>query len=219
LTVITGALGIGVGFGLQSVVNNFVCGLLLLFERPIRVGDTVEVAGVIGVVRRIGVRSCTVLTFQGAEVIVPNSNLISNHVTNWTLTSPRRRVDIPVGVAYGTDPERVLALLLEVTSSFPDILHYPKPEAFFLGFGDSALNFEVRFWALQDLWFQLKSDVSVAVARALGDAQIEIPFPQRDLHLRSIDQASRGALDVVPFGTKPLAHEEARQVVGGVKGK
>jgi len=187
-TVLTGALGVGLGFGLQNIVNNFVSGLILLFERPIHVGDTVEVSGLVGSVRRIGSRSSTILTFQGAEVIVPNSNLISNQVINWTLSSQWRRVDVPVGVAYGTDPERMIKLLVGVAESHPGILLERPPMAFFLGFGESALKFELRFWCdRQDTWFQLQSDVTVAVAKALREAGIEIPFPQRDLHIRSID--------------------------------
>jgi potassium efflux system protein len=186
-TVLTGALGVGLGFGLQNIVNNFVSGLILIFERPIHAGDTVEVGGLVGMVRRIGARSSTILTFQGAEVIVPNSNLIANQVINWTLSSQWRRVDVPVGVAYGTDPERVIKLLIEVAGSHPGVLLVRPPMAFFLGFGESALKFELRFWsAQQDTWFQLQSDVTVAVAKALREADIEIPFPQRDLHVRSI---------------------------------
>jgi len=187
-TVLTGALGVGLGFGLQNIVNNFVSGLILLFERPIHVGDTVDVGGLVGMVRRIGARSCTILTFQGAEVIVPNSNLISNQVINWTLSSQWRRVDVSVGVAYGTDPERVIKLLVGVAESHPGVLLERPPMAFFLGFGESALKFELRFWSdRQDVWFQLQSDVTVAVAKALREAGMEIPFPQRDLHVRSID--------------------------------
>lgn len=187
-TVITGALGVGLGFGLQNIVNNFVSGLILLFERPISINDTVEVVGVVGTVRRIGTRSSTIATFQGAEVIVPNSTLLSNQVINWTLSTPGRRVEIPVGVGYGTDPERVLKLLIDAAESHPGVMREPRgPVAFFLGFGDSALNFELRFWAAQrETWFQVKSEVTIAVARALQQADIEIPFPQQDLHVRSI---------------------------------
>lgn len=197
-TVVTGAVGVGVGFGLQNIVNNFASGLILLFERPIRVGDIVEVGGLAGTIKRIGARSSTVETFQEAEVIVPNSTLVSNQVINWTLSSSRRRAEIPVGVAYGTDPEQVLKLLVEVAESNPGVLRYPKPSAFFLGFGDSALNFELRFWAGQETWFQLKSDVTTSLARALRDAAIEIPFPQRDLHVRSIDGSVKEALAALP---------------------
>ena len=188
LTVLTGALGVGLGFGLQNIVSNFVSGLILLFERPIHVGDTVDVGGLVGMVRRIGARSSTVVTFEGAEVIVPNSNLISNQVINWTLSSEWRRVDVPIGVAYGTDPERVIKLLVEVAQSHPGVLLARPPMAFFLGFGESALKFELRFWSdQQGTWFQLQSDVTIAVAKAIKEAGIAIPFPQRDLHVRSID--------------------------------
>ncbi len=187
-TVITGAVGVGVGFGLQDIVKNFASGLILLFERPIRVDDVIELTGMVGTVRRIGARSSTLVTAQGAEVIVPNSNLVSTQVINWTLSSQRRRIEILVGVAYGTDPERVLRLLVAEAVAHQSVMTDPAPEAFFMGFGDNALNFELRFWSeRQDIWFQLKSDVTVAVARALTEAGIEIPFPQRDLHLRSID--------------------------------
>jgi small-conductance mechanosensitive channel len=139
-TLVTGALGVGVGFGLQNIVNNFASGLILLFERPIRVGDTVEMKWLVGIVKRIGARSSTIQTGEDAEVIVPNSNLISNEVINWTLSSVRRRVNISVGVAYGAEPERVLSLLIEVPAAHSGVTRNPKPEAYFVGFGDSALN-------------------------------------------------------------------------------
>lgn len=194
-TVLTGALGVGLGFGLQNIVNNFVSGLILLFERPIHVGDTVDVGGLVGTVRRIGARSSTVVTFQGAEVIVPNSNLLSNQVINWTLSSQWRRVDVPIRVAYGNDPEAVIKLLVGVAESHPGVLMQRPPAAFFMGFGESSLNFELRFWSgWQDTWFQLQSDVTVAVAKALREAGMEIPFPQRDLHIRSVDRSAAEAL-------------------------
>jgi potassium-dependent mechanosensitive channel len=194
-TVITGALGVGVGFGLQNIVNNFASGLILLFERPIRVEDTVELNGLVGTVKRIGGRSSTILTFQGAEVIVPNSNLLSNQVINWTLSSPWRRVDIPVGVAYGSDPKEIIKLLVSVAEKNTGVMREPAAMAFFLGFGESALNFELRFWsARQDTWFQLKSDVAIAIAHALQENGIEIPFPQRDLHVRSADPQLKDTL-------------------------
>ena len=184
-TVLTGALGVGLGFGLQNIVNNFVSGLILLVERPIHIGDTIDIGGMSGTVRRMGTRSSTVLTPQGAEVIVPNSNLISNQVVNWTLSSPWRRVDVPIGVSFGTDPERVIKLLVRVAASQPGVLLEPPPTGFFLGFGESALQFALHFWsARQDTWLQLQSDVTIAVARALREADIGVPFPQRDLHVR-----------------------------------
>lgn len=190
-TLVTGALGVGVGFGLQNIVNNFASGLIVLFERPIRVSDTVEVAGIVGIVRRIGARSSTVLTAQGAEVIFPNSNLVSNQVINWTLSSPRRRVEIVVGVSYSADLDLVLTLLTNVATANTRVLTYPPPEAAFLGFGESALRFQLAFWAAQSAWFELQSEVGLAVFRSLRQAGIEIPLPQRDLHVRSFDSSVR----------------------------
>lgn len=198
-TVITGAIGLGVGFGLQNIVSNFASGLIILFERPFRVGDIVEVAGVAGTVRRIGARSTTVLTSQYAEAIVPNSNLLANEVINWTLTSARRRVEVPVGVAYGTDPQLALRLLVEVAEANPRILKDPRPEAFFLGFGDSALNLELRFWAAQSIWFELKSEIGLGIFQALHEAGIEIPFPQREVHVHSIGAEIKDKQEALPM--------------------
>jgi potassium-dependent mechanosensitive channel len=137
---------------------------------------------------------------------VPNSNLIANQVVNWTLSSPWRRVDIPVGVAYGTDPEEIIKLLVNVATSHSGVMRSPEPTAFFLGFGDSALNFELRFWAArQEIWFQLKSDVSISVDRALREAGVEIPFPQRDLHVRSVDASVKENLPSPLVPPKPTA--------------
>lgn len=217
-TVITGALGVGVGFGLQNIVNNFASGLILLFERPIRVDDTVEVNGLVGSVKRIGARSSTIQTFQGAEVIVPNSNLLSNHVINWTLSSPWRRVDIQVGVAYGSDLQQVLKLLVSVAEQNSKVMREPAPMAFFLGFGDSALNFELRFWsARQDTWFELKSDVAIGVSTALREAGIEIPFPQRDLHLRTVDSVPQ-EMDAAADELKRRLEGKSK-VIPGVSGR
>jgi small-conductance mechanosensitive channel len=194
-SILAGALGVGVGFGLQNVVSNFVSGLILLFERPIQTGDVVEVGPLLGVVRRIGIRASTVRTLDGAEVIVPNANLISDQVVNWTLSDRQRRIEVSVGVKYGTDPELVQALLLEVATANDKILTSPAPDALFQGFGDSSLNFKLRAWTADyERWVQVSSDLNVAVNRALKEAAIEIPFPQRDLHVRSISEGAAGAL-------------------------
>ena len=188
LTLIIGALGVGIGFGLQNVVNNFVSGLILLFERPVQIGDAVEVGAVFGEVKRIGIRSSTVRNFQGAEVIVPNADLISSQVTNWTLSDRRRRVEIKVGVAYGTDPQAVREVLLEIARRQPGLLSEPAPQALFRRFDDSALAFELRVWIADfDKFLSIENELNCAVAAVLKEAGIEIPFPQRDLHLRSVD--------------------------------
>ncbi|HUM11971.1 MAG TPA: mechanosensitive ion channel domain-containing protein [Myxococcaceae bacterium] len=188
-TVIVGTLGVGIGFGLQNVVNNFVSGLILLYERPVQVGDVIEVGKVVGTVRRIGIRSSTVATAQGAEVVVPNASLISNELINWTLSDRRRRTDIDLGVAYGTPPERVRELLLQVASQHPEVLKVPEPVALFTGFGDSALNFQLQVWTAADTWVRVASELRTAIDRVLGEAGIAIPFPQRDLHLVSVETA------------------------------
>ena len=190
-TLFTGALGVGLGFGLQNVVNNFVSGLILLFERPIRVGDLLDVKGIAGEVTKIGFRSSTLHCFDGSDLIIPNADLISQQVVNWTLTGTRRQILLSVHVAHGNDPTRVRDLLRETVSAHPEVLESPKPMALFLGFGDSALNFEVRFWAPRpQVVLPLKSDVALSIAAALNEAGIKVPIPQRDLYIKSTDQAT-----------------------------
>jgi potassium efflux system protein len=187
VTLLLSALGVGIGFGLQNVVNNFVSGVMLLFERPIRVGDRVELEGLLGDVTSIGIRASKVRTFDGADVIVPNADFISARVTNWTLADRKRRLIMPVGVAYGTNPRRVIEILERVAKSHPEILPHPEPVAVFRGFGDSSLDFEIRAWTESDRgWIAVQSDLAVATNDAFAEAGIEIPFPQRDLHLKSV---------------------------------
>jgi small-conductance mechanosensitive channel len=138
-----------------------------------------------GVVRRIGIRASTVRTFSGAEVIVPNGDLLSGQVTNWTLSDVNRRLDIDIGVAYGTDPRRVIELLKGVAEGNDRVLKDPEPAVIFMGFGDSALNFQLRAWTDSETWFLLKSDLTVLVHDAIVEAGIVIPFPQRDLHIKT----------------------------------
>jgi small-conductance mechanosensitive channel len=190
-----GAFGVGIGFGLQNVVNNFVSGLILLYERPIQVGDVLQVGALQGRVRRIGIRSSTLSTFDGAEVIVPNANLIATDVVNWTLSDRIRRVDIAVGASYGSDPREVLAVLDRVARAHAEVLASPEPTALFVGFGESALAFELRFWTPEyDAWIRVGSEVRTAIFAAFKDAGIEIPFPQRDLHVKSVAMAAGRAL-------------------------
>jgi small-conductance mechanosensitive channel len=180
VTLLAGALGVGIGFGLQGVVNNFVSGLILLIERPINLGDVVQMGDLRGVVRRIGVRSSTVRTFQGAEVIVPNAELISREVTNWTLSDRKRRLEIDVGIAYGTEPEQVVRLLEAAAKEVADVVANPAPWAWFTGFGDSSLNFRLQAWIEDyDRGHANESELRMAIVRKFKEANIEIPFPQR----------------------------------------
>lgn len=186
--IVAGALGIGVGFGLQNVVNNFASGLILLFERPVRVGDTVVVGDEWGTIKKIGLRSTVMLTFDQSEMIVPNADLVSEKVINWTLSNPTARIILPVGVAYGSPVGRVLEILRDSAFAHDAVVRQPLPEALFVGFGDSALDFELRIWVADIRQrLQVRSALLTEIERRLGEAGIEIPFPQRDLHVRSVD--------------------------------
>jgi len=177
------------------VVNNFVSGLILLYERPIRVGDVIDVGTATGTVTHIGIRSSTIKTFLGAEVVLPNSSLVSNQLTNWTLSDVARRVDIDVGVAYGSDPEKVQEILLLAARKNVDVLSTPPPAALFTGLGDSALNFQLRFWtAYYDRFMGISSALRTSIVAELDAAGIAIPFPQRDLHVVSVDEPAARAL-------------------------
>ncbi len=188
-TILAGAFGVGLGFGLQNIVNNFVSGLILLFERPVKVGDVVQLGEHQGNLKRIGLRASVVRTLQGSEVIVPNGQLISEKVINWTFSDQQRRLEINVGVAYGNDPAEVIKILTNAVSSHPDILKDPAPGCLFLGFGDNSLDFQARAWTSKtSQWVVVQSDLAVAMEAALRAAGIEIPFPQRDLNVKIIDK-------------------------------
>jgi small-conductance mechanosensitive channel len=195
ITILLGAFGVGIGFGLQSVVNNFVSGLILLFERPIKVGDNVELSGLEGTVQRIGIRASVVRTGDGADVIVPNARLTTDQVVNWTLVDRLRRVHLKVGVGYGSDPHRVVELLRGVVEKHPGVCAYPKPQILFAGFGESSLDFELRVWMDDpDVVPNTRSEVALAIHDALVGAGIDIPFPQRVLHVGSVAPAAAAAL-------------------------
>ncbi|HVO83664.1 MAG TPA: mechanosensitive ion channel domain-containing protein, partial [Syntrophobacteria bacterium] len=184
VTVLLGALGVGIGFGLQDVVNNFVCGMILLFERPIHVGDMIEIGNLLGEVRRIGIRASTVRTRQGAEIVVPNSQFITANVTNWTLSDQLRRIELPVGVNYGAQPKKVIEVLEAVARANPQVLRDPPPRALFVGFGDSSINFELRAWTDQFMgWSKIRSELAVAVYDAVQEAGMSFPFPQREVRV------------------------------------
>ena len=187
LTIIISALGVGIGFGLQSVVNNFISGIILLFERPVRVGDIVEMNGRMALIKRIGLRSTTVTTFDESDVIMPNAGIINNEVINWTLSSRSIRVIIPVGVAYGSDVDLVMKTLKECATENSKVAKSPEPQVLFLRFGESSLDFELRFWILNiDEKLITTSTIHEEIDQRFRKAKIEISFPQRDLHLRSI---------------------------------
>jgi potassium-dependent mechanosensitive channel len=188
LTILISALGVGIGFGLQSIVNNFVSGLILLFERPVRVGDYIELNGNWCEIQRIGLRATTVQTFDQADVVIPNADLISNQVTNWTLRNRTVRVIIPVGVAYGSDIPLVIKTL-EASAVHPMVAANPAPQVLFLRFGESSLDFELRVWVTDvDQMLTTRSDLHQEIDRRFREEGIEIAFPQRDVHFRSMER-------------------------------
>ncbi len=207
LTIVFGALGVGIGFGLQGVVNNFVSGLILMFERPIQPGDVVDISGTSGQVRDIGMRATRIKTFEGADVIVPNGTLLSDKLTNWTLLDRSRRIEVSIGLAYGTEPNRAIDVLEAVARDTPGVVAEPAPTVLFMGFGASTLDFSVRAWTHDfDHWINIRSDMMARMVDALRQAGIEIAFPQRDLHLRSVSDEAGAALDAVLSGArKPQA--------------
>ncbi|MBN2644046.1 MAG: mechanosensitive ion channel [Desulfuromonadaceae bacterium] len=186
--VIAGALSIGIGFGLQNVVNNFISGLILLFERPIKKGDVIILDGEWAVVQKIGLRSTVVETYNKSEMIVPNGDLIAQKVTNLTHSNSEARLVIAVGTAYGSNMEQVLSILQQEAQRHPLVLADPAPSAIFTGFGNSSLDFELRVWLDNPEYvLKVRSEVSIAIYNRFAVEKIEIPFPQNDLHVRSVD--------------------------------
>jgi len=187
VTILAGALGVGVGFGLQNITNNLVSGFILLIERPIKVGDRIEVGPVTGDVVDISLRATTVVTNDNIAIIVPNSEFVSSRVTNWSYTDRNVRFNFPVGVSYRSDPELVRRLLLQVADEHSGVLKDPKPDALLLEFGDSALNFVLRVWTQQYATTPgiLRSELNFMIIKTFKEQGIEIPYPQRDLHIRS----------------------------------
>jgi small-conductance mechanosensitive channel len=187
LTVFAGAVGVGVGFGLQNIASNFISGLVILAERPITIGDRVEVAGVIGQVQQIRARSTVILTNDNIAMIVPNTKFIDSPVTNWTYGDQRVRFRIPIGVAYGSDVKKVSAALIAAGQSHAHVLTEPGPSVFLKEFGESSINFELVVWSseMSHRPSRFKSDLNFAIEEKLREAGIEIPNPQRDLHIRS----------------------------------
>lgn len=186
LNILAGTVGIGVGFGLQNIANNFISGLIILFERPIKAGDRIEVGEVEGEVVSIGARATTVVTNDNIAIIVPNSSFIAENVVNWSYTDPKVRFKVAVSVAYGSNPRLVEKLLLEVASRNPDVLKDPAPVVRFLEFGDNGLLFELRAWNTSHIHRKRKliSDLNHEIHEAFSANGIVFPFPQRDVHLR-----------------------------------
>lgn len=187
LGILFGALGIGIGFGLQNITSNFISGIIILFERPIKVGDRIEVGGTHGMVSRISPRATTIITNDNVSIIVPNSEFISGRVINWSHHDRKIRFRIPISVAYGSDVEKVVRLLTEVAEEDPDVLKKPKPHVRLVNFGDNGIEFHIMVWTTSLIHRRgmLYSNINFALHRKLTQNGVEIPFPQRDLHLKS----------------------------------
>src|SRR6184192_431223 len=186
LAVFAGAVGVGVGFGLQNIASNFISGLVILAERPITIGDRVEVAGITGQVQQIRARSTVIRTNDNIMMIVPNTKFIDSPVTNWTYGDRRVRFRIPVGVAYGSDVPTVRDALLAVANENPHTLKDPAPSVFLEQFGDNSIDFKLMVWSseMSDRPSRYRSEVNFAIAEKFRELGIEFPFPQRDLHIR-----------------------------------
>lgn len=186
LIVIFGFMSVGIGFGLQNVTSNFISGLILLFERPISVGDRVVVGDTEGDVEEIRIRATVIKTTKNVSIIVPNSEFVSANVINWTHSDSKIRLDVNIGVSYDSDLDLVLRALEEVAEESPDVLNSPKPEALLLEFGDSSWDMQLRVWIenAKDHW-QTRSNINCTIVRKFRKHNIEIPFPQQDLHVRS----------------------------------
>ena len=187
LTVAFGALGIGLGFGLQNIFNNFISGLILLFERPIQVGDWIEINGIWGSVEKINVRSTVVKSVDNAALIVPNSEFISGRLTNWSFKDPKIRRSITIGVAYGSDIHKVKDILLDIANNHHHVYRTPAPDVVFSDFGDSALIFNLRIWVHVDFSISTRTDIRFEIDRRFKEEKIMIPFPQRDVHIFNVD--------------------------------
>lgn len=197
LTIILSALGVGLGLGLQGIVNDFISGLILLFEQPVRVGDTVELDGHLCEIREIGLRSVNVLSVEQANIIVPNSDLIRNHIMNWTLGSHKVRISVRVGVAYGSDVSMVMSTLIESAKVHEQVLSKPVPEVIFSDFGESTLDFELRVWTMEaNSRLRIASELRLEINKRFQEASIEIAFPQRDIHIRSMEGAQLQNLEL-----------------------
>ena len=186
LAIIASVLGVGIGFGLQNIANNFISGIIIVFERPIQLGDFIQVGNLVGIVEKIGLRSTHITTLDKVSLIVPNSRFLENEVLNWSHGNPISRMKIPIGVAYGSNIKLVRKAILEVAKSHPEVLLHPSPQLWFQEFGNSSLNFDLLIWTREPRkQYKLKSDLNYRIEASLRRYKIEIPFPQRDLHIKS----------------------------------
>ncbi|MDN3668524.1 mechanosensitive ion channel [Echinicola jeungdonensis] len=185
VAIVVGALSVGIGFGLQTIVNNLVSGVILAFERPIQIGDAIEVGGRSGMVKEVGIRSSRIQAYDGSEVIIPNGDLLSQHLINWTLSDKKKRIELIIGVAYSSDTKKVVEVFKKVLNR-ENILKSPEPEVYLQNFADSAIEFRLLFWVSDfDTWIEIRGEVMGEIQKAFEEEGIQIPFPQRDLYIKT----------------------------------
>lgn len=197
LTIVLGALSVGIGFGLQTIINNLVSGIILAFERPIQIGDEIEVGNMSGTVKEVGIRASKIQAYDGSEIVVPNGDLLSQQLINWTLSDKRRRIEIKVGVSYGSDMEKVKSVIEGVLAQ-EKVLKIPESNVLMDNFGDSSVDFRVLFWVeTNDIWLDMRAEIMTAIYKAFQENKIEIPFPKRDLYLKGMPEGFKESLEKV----------------------
>jgi len=190
LAIVFGALSVGIGFGLQNIVANLISGVILAFEKPMQVGDVIEIGTQTGTVKQIGIRSSKISTYDGADIIVPNGDFITQKLTNWTHSNSYRRIELIIGVAYGTSLYKVTDIIDDLLLNTPTVMKYPSHNVMVQEFADSSVNFRILFWTNDfDNWIKLKSDVLKDIYKAFAENEIQIPFPQQDIYIKSVPVA------------------------------
>jgi small-conductance mechanosensitive channel len=186
IAIVLGALSVGIGFGLQTIINNLVSGVILAFERPIQIGDEIQVGENSGTVKEVGIRASKIQAYDGSEIVVPNGDLLSQSLINWTLSDKKRRIELIIGVGYGSDMKLVHSVLEDVLSR-ERILKVPTPKVYMQTFNDSSVDFRVLFWVeSMDIWIDVRAEVMSTIFEKFAENNIEIPFPKRDLYLKSV---------------------------------
>jgi small-conductance mechanosensitive channel len=220
IAIVLGALSVGIGFGLQTIVNNLVSGIILAFERPIQIGDTVQVGQIEGIVKEIGIRSSKIKNWDGADIIIPNGDLLAHQLTNWTLSDKKRRVELIIGVGYQSDMDQVTKLI-EEQLKVDEILHLPVPRVFLQAFADSSVNFRVLFWVNDvDVWVSIRDQVMRGIFKSFQENGVEIPFPQRDIYVKSFPGLIQENIShPTELGKKEAKKTSANPDIGGDESK
>jgi small-conductance mechanosensitive channel len=210
ITIVLGALSVGIGFGLQTIINNLVSGIILAFERPIQIGDDIEIGTMSGTVKEVGIRASKIQAYDGSEIVVPNGDLLSQQLVNWTLSDKRRRIDLTIGVAYGSEMHQVKSVIEEVLTR-ERVLKIPPPRVMMQNFGDSSVDFRVLFWVdTIDIYLDMRAEIMFAIYEAFQENGIEIPFPKRDLYLKSLPEDLKEKFEKVFEKTEPIDPENKK---------